>query len=569
MTLMNHGFRQILLAPLLVLGGWSWAGATPDRCNPQMATPATQVLQIGVADAPAGLTMVATTAVQLILPAAGSEPRLNEGLLAEDLQVGAMQLGFGDLRANQAQLSASAETAFILATAGNDRYRLSLRKGSLLDGNGSALVLRPVFGSATSFSIKRGASMVRGDDGRWKLGAGAQLAWVATIDKPLQLVLRDPASLTVAAPDAPKASLELASARVSPGAPLPLLVRGAGAELNDAVFRVCISNKLGKAVDISAKRLADENDITSLAVAVPAGLIDALSASPTRWERLWGEPVRLRLVAWKGTQPVMELADEVRMTRPGIGLVFGLAVLFIVYVFAALFKGVWMPLALFGSLIRHAKTGRYSLTSFQTLCWTLLVIVALCFSWYCSGVLLELRPDVLQLLGIVGGSHLLTRAVEAAKPPTASTPQPSQSPLKVDLVTDPETGEFDILRFQMLAFTVFSLLYAAVNVWLSHGLPELPQSLYWLMGLGNVVHVAGKLPEAIGGGAKPAATLTSFEAQLSADRIRAVQVILSVAQTGVLDAPTREALTQYMSANGYYPVGYLTEALLKKMGVPP
>ncbi|RYF42717.1 MAG: hypothetical protein EOO38_19450 [Cytophagaceae bacterium] len=175
---------------------------------------------------------------------------------------------------------------------------------------------------------------------------------------------------------------------------MPLLVRGAGADLNDAVFHVCISNKSGKTVDIAAKRVVDENDTTSFAIAIPAGLIDALSASPTPWERLWGEPVRLRLVAWKATQPAMELADEVRMTQPAIGLVVGLIVLLIVYVFAALFKGIWIPFALFGSLIRHAKTGRYSLTSFQTLCWTLLVIVALCFSWYCSGILLELRDRI-------------------------------------------------------------------------------------------------------------------------------------------------------------------------------
>jgi hypothetical protein len=191
----------------------------------------------------------------------------------------------------------------------------------------------------------------------------------------------------------------------------------------------------------------------------------------------------------------------------------------------------------------------------------------LCFSWYCSGVLLELRTDVLQLLGIVGGAHVLTRAVESSLPTPPALPGPHGGQKK-DLVTDPDTGEFDILRFQMLAFTLFSLIYVAVNVWFSKGLPILPESLYWLMGLGNAVHIANKVPEAMKASKIAAAgTLNAFEAQLGAERIRALQAVLAVPATGVLDAPTREALVRYMSSHGLYPVGQLSGPLLTKLGV--
>ncbi|MFG6463941.1 hypothetical protein ACG04Q_20365 [Roseateles sp. DXS20W] len=547
--------RRSILALLGLLLGTSLAPAAADRCNPQAAARANALLEISVADAPADLVLQATTARPVLLGSV--KPRMDGNTLAEDLAVAAPDLRFGDLMDNQASLQSAEPQAAIVATSNNRRYRLQLVNGKL------GVSLRPMLEPAGPMVVKRGAVM-EAKDGNWTLGANARLEWVATAAQPLRVVLNDSALLPQAAPDIPAASIELASARVSPGATVPLLVRGTGPALGNANFRLCLLNG-SSVVDLPTKRAGEVNDGIPLSATLPGDLRKRLSDSPGWWQTVWGEPVRLKLMAWSDGQPVLELRQEVLMTQRWVGAVFGILVLGVIYLVAGWSRGTLRPLTLFDQLVKHGKTGRLSLTSFQTLCWTLVVVFALCFSWYCSGVMLELRPDVLQLLGIVGGSHVLTRAVEAAKPASADA---AAAPKGKDLVTDAETGEFDILRFQMLAFTLFSLVYVLFNVWISHGLPELPQSLYWLMGLGNIVHVGAKLPEAMGSGTPAAsATLNSLEAQLGAERIRAMQAALSTPQTGVLDAATREALVRHMSANGLYPVGQVSELLLKNLGV--
>jgi hypothetical protein len=552
--------RPILAVFGLLLGA-SLAHAVADRCTPQVAVRENAPLAISVADAPADLVLQATTARPLALGPV--KPRMDGSTLVEDLPLTAPNLQFGDLVGDKARLHSAESHAALVATRDNRRYRLELVNGKLPEGQ-NGLSVRPVFAPAQPMLVKHGATLTQGSDGTWTLGRDARLEWMASVQEPLHIVLLSSALLPQAAPDMPAVSVELASVRLSAGATVPLLVRGAGSALGNASFRLCLANG-AKLVDLPTQRVGDANDGIQLTATLPGDLRKRLSDSPGWWAAVWGEPVRLKLLAWVDGQLALELRQEVLLTQRVAGAAFGVGMLLLIYLVAGRLAGTLRPLQLFDQLVKHGKTGRLSLTSFQTLCWTLLVVFALCFSWYCGGVLLELRPDVLQLLGIVGGSHVLTRAVEASKPAPADA---ATAPKGSDLVTDAETGEFDILRFQMLAFTLFSLGYVLFNVWMSHGLPELPQSLYWLMGLGNIVHVGAKVPEVLGLGSRGSTgTLNAYEATLGADRIRALQAALGASQTGALDAATRDALVKYMSANGLYPVGQVSESLLRKLGV--
>jgi hypothetical protein len=215
--------------------------------------------------------------------------------------------------------------------------------------------------------------------------------------------------------------------------------------------------------------------------------------------------------------------------------------------------------------------GAYSLSNFQVMLWTLLVIFSLCFVWAGSGQLLAISPGILVLLGISGGSSVLARAIDndgALGPPREGT--------FADLVRDRD-GNFDLLRFQMLGFTLFTWLYSLVSVLRFEGLPEIPDNLYLLMGVSNAAYLGGKVaPKLAGGGssdgagAKAAAQqpLTDAERALTPDDIKKLQAAVGAPATGQLDEATRTAVAGYKLRNGITPAnGRVNRLLLKNLAV--
>ncbi|WP_287670836.1 hypothetical protein [Accumulibacter sp.] len=149
------------------------------------------------------------------------------------------------------------------------------------------------------------------------------------------------------------------------------------------------------------------------------------------------------------------------------------------------------PAVVIRNLVTNASSGRYSLSNLQILLWTLLVIFALSYAWFSTGVLLPLSSGILVLLGISGATSILARMAEGTD---HSTAEPATNPLRKDLVWSEKEG-FDLLRFQMLGFTLFTLSYSLVSVLRNEGLPDIPENLYTLMGISNAAYIGGKLPD--------------------------------------------------------------------------
>ena len=245
--------------------------------------------------------------------------------------------------------------------------------------------------------------------------------------------------------------------------------------------------------------------------------------------------------------------------------------LLLLFVGSRAWLGRFSPFAIVGALVRGGSS-RYSLSNLQVLMWTVLVIFALAFNWSTTGELLEISNGILVLLGIAGGTSVLTRTLSAQTPSAPQTHAESvesvDSPIKSMFVS--EEGGFDLLRFQMLGFTIFTWLYALDSVLRNQGLPEIPESLYWLMGISNGAYLGGKVPGALqskpdGRGATTDG-LSDAEKQIPVSDLKKAQAALGIAQTGIIDDVTRAAVVKFKLDNGIVPAnGRLDRMLLEKV----
>lgn len=220
-----------------------------------------------------------------------------------------------------------------------------------------------------------------------------------------------------------------------------------------------------------------------------------------------------------------------------------------------------------GKTIRELSTNncRYSLSNVQTFMWSVLVLFSMFYVWLANGQVILISSGILILLGISGGTLVASRTVETLAPTTCVR---SGTPALSDLVS--KDGSFDIPRFQMLAFTVFAWTYALVSVLRSEGLPDIPESLYLLMGISSATYVGSKLPAVVTNTAQDTpTTVAAFHAEETtpdAGTIKRLQNTLKVAATGVLDDATRQAIIAYKRANGIIPASpRLDQLLLKKI----
>jgi hypothetical protein len=161
----------------------------------------------------------------------------------------------------------------------------------------------------------------------------------------------------------------------------------------------------------------------------------------------------------------------------------------------------WNPIR-----ITAGPDGRGSLSTFQVFFFSLLVFVMLAFVLMRTGVLSDLSTTVLELLGISGigaaaakGADTSKAAIDPANrawllnkgwfdaPRIGSVTQPTFN----DLISS--EGNFDVYRFQSLLFSAAvggALFIGGVSQLSSF---TVPQNILGILGLSQVVYIAGKL----------------------------------------------------------------------------
>jgi hypothetical protein len=149
--------------------------------------------------------------------------------------------------------------------------------------------------------------------------------------------------------------------------------------------------------------------------------------------------------------------------------------------------------------ISETEFRRYSLSVFQSVIWTFVLVFGLPFVWKITSQFLVVTPQVLMLLGIGSGTAVLSGIN------TRSRLQPidvkyrdllkQDGPKLSDLIS--LDGAPSIARIQMLAFTFI----IADSVWKSiydqYEFPVLSDGLVALMGISSAVYVGGNVVSAV------------------------------------------------------------------------
>lgn len=137
-------------------------------------------------------------------------------------------------------------------------------------------------------------------------------------------------------------------------------------------------------------------------------------------------------------------------------------------------------------------TGRYSLAMFQMMIWTCVVLFGLNYVWKMREELLDISPQVLLLLGIGGGTALLTGASFYSRYQNIPLPyrmlvRRKYRPRLSDLVADGESPS--LLKIQLLAFTILMAGIVARKICSSYSFPSLPEGLIALVGWSSAVYI--------------------------------------------------------------------------------
>lgn len=554
---------------LLGLCGASFEARAADRCRPLLPLSPPQPLEVASDEAGTPVWLEAVVAQPLTL---SLSPR-SLGLvadgrmkLAREFVVQGQTVGRGVLKGDQGLLVADAQQGSILMRAGARRVIADVVDREVRDSSGQRLVVAPNLEGRDDFLIGVGAEVRALGDQQVVVESGSVLSWRPQPGQPLKVYLASSARLAeTTVSDAGHVS-KLTPSFAPANGRLRVTLDGAGVDMRTRVPAFCFVGGKGTSINAGAQFVSQEGDRAVYELRISREAADTLRAESDLWERIRGVPARLRVIAYMDGQPAVDQWLDVRISSVGWSATVGGALLVLLTLVCALFMRKLDPRAIVGELIRQ-PSGRYSLSNLQVLLWSLLVLFALTFAWISTGELIVLSNDVLAMLGIVGGSSVLARGVEKLDPAApAATAEPVE-PDKRNLVTDKD-GNFDLLRFQMLGFTLFSLMYSLVSVLSSDGLPELPQSLYWLMGVSNATYVLGKVPDVMNPATGKPTPAVAVGADLPKDKLVSLQKALGVPETGVLDVATRDAVAAYKLKNSLYPVnGDVNRPLLVRLGI--
>ena len=161
--------------------------------------------------------------------------------------------------------------------------------------------------------------------------------------------------------------------------------------------------------------------------------------------------------------------------------------------------------------------GRYSLTHFQIVLWTIIILSS------AVGVLIAkgfdptnfgLSSQLLGLMGVSAGSAVLATGVKATKDAPGATAKVARAgtfTLNDDGTTTPITPHFaqmwleeegdladkvvSITKFQNFIFTLVIVGFYVTLACKAGGLPTLPDNVVWLIGISHAGYVGGKVPD--------------------------------------------------------------------------
>lgn len=198
----------------------------------------------------------------------------------------------------------------------------------------------------------------------------------------------------------------------------------------------------------------------------------------------------------------------------GLGFQAWWGISFLLLLASAMLIGWSIKKSVLGILID--TRGRYSLTHFQLVLWTLIILSSLCAVVISEGFdpeNLKIPPDLLALMGISAGSGVLATGVKGIKDAPGSsaivakvgrevrnrsneiitiTPKFSQIWLEEEGET-PDTS-VSISKYQNFLFTLIIVGFYISAACKCGGLPELHQNVLWLIGISHSGYVGGKIP---------------------------------------------------------------------------
>lgn len=489
------------------------------------------------------------------------------------IATGATQLVFERVRSWGSD-DASKPTGKVFVESLGRRYLLRVEKGVAHGLGHRQLEVGPPDRTPSSFRVTPTEYVSAAGPGRVLVGSGSTLEWSADIDpQGFEVALASGITLEQTAPAGPRAQVEiLKTTRAMAGSLLKVKVTAEKFDFANKVLAFCFGlpgDSLRAASSalpaLNARLLERTGEWAIFEVDVPRAITTLMAdAGDARKDWLGGYPAQLRVIGYDGSNVVVDATRSFTVSSFAAAAGAGVMLVVLAFLISAIFVRSFNPFMVLKELLRRPD-GAYSLSNTQILLWTVLVVFSLCFVWIGTGQLLVISPGILVLLGISGSSSVLARAIERGDAP----PSHREEPGLANLIRD-DDGRFDLLRFQMLAFTLFTWVYSLVSVLRSEGLPEIPDNLYLLMGISNAAYLGGKLaPKMAKDGEANAAAdsgLTEVERALTRPEIERLQAAVSVPVTGQLDEATRVAVTAYKRERGITPAnGRVNRLLLQQL----
>jgi len=160
--------------------------------------------------------------------------------------------------------------------------------------------------------------------------------------------------------------------------------------------------------------------------------------------------------------------------------------------------------------------GRYSLTHFQVVLWTLVIlssVLGVLISQGFNPKAVQFPPELLGLMGISAASGVLATGVKGSKdapgsranvartgPFTLSDKTKTTITARFAQIWLEEEGDqadkvVSITKYQNFIVTLVILGFYVTAAWKTGGLPELPERIVWLIGISQAGYVGGKVPD--------------------------------------------------------------------------
>ena len=558
----------------------AWAA---DACRPLKVFPADAILQFDRQRLDVAPRLEATLARDLTLtrdPASlGLDTPAAASVLTHAVLVSDEILGLGALSGDKASLSFDTPAvARAIVSHGEQHFLLGIRDGRPVDADGQTLEVAPTLTRKTSFTLPAGTRLTETNVGKVVVAKGSKLVWTLESDPSLAFSLLRTSRLEETSALTPPASLAVIKpSRVPPGANITVQVKASGFDFQSkaVVFCFALTTKDAQTAAVSGgngKLLSQTGDVATFEIQVPSAIGETLSSGVPApggsdlglVDSMLGPSASVRVIGIDGGKLVLDAASHFTLSNAKIAAAGGVLMLILLFVISGWMMQQRSPLAIIAALVTNPSSGKYSLSNVQVLLWTVLVVFALCYAWFGTGELLSISSGILVLLGISGTTSVLVRTMGKDKNPAVAA-VPTEPSLK-DIIWSEEEG-FDLLRFQMLGFTLFTWCYSLLSVLRSEGLPEIPENLYVLMGISNATYVGGKLSSnGTAASAPPSApasdALTDFERAVAADEITKMQASLGVTASGQIDAETREAVKKFKLEQGIVPANDRVDRLL-------